>query len=61
MDKTILKLATLNNSARLNMQRLREERDEALNDAKDNDTTKTIEELYVKSKENLYAITVVIA
>ena len=45
MDKTILKLATLKSSARLNMQRLREEHNEALNAAKDNGATETIEEL----------------
>ena len=45
MDKIILKIATLKSPNRLNMQRLREERDEALNAAKDNGTTETIEEL----------------
>ena len=44
-DKTILKLATLKISTNLNMQRLREEHDEALNFSKDNGTTETIEEL----------------
>ena len=45
MDKTILKLATLKSSACLNIQRLREEHKEALNSAKNNGTTETIEEL----------------
>ena len=44
-DKTILKLATPKSSARLNIQRLKEEQDEAMNSAKDNDTTENIEEL----------------
>ena len=42
MDKTILKLSTLKTSARLNMQRLIEEHDEALNAAKDNGTRENI-------------------
>ena len=41
--KKILKLSTLKSSTRLNIQRLREENDEALNDAKENGTTETIE------------------
>ena len=45
MGKTILKLTTLKSSARLNMQQLIEEHDEALNAAKDNGTTKTVKEV----------------
>ena len=45
MDKTILKLAILKSSTRLNIKQLREEHDKALNVAKDNDTIETIEEL----------------
>ena len=45
VDKTILKLATLNSSVHLNMQRLREEHDEAPNADKCNGTTETIEKL----------------
>ena len=44
-DNNFLELATLKSSTRLNMQRLREEHDEVINDAKDNGTTKNIEEL----------------
>ena len=43
MDKTILKLATLNRSICLNMQRLREEHGEALNVSKGIGITETIE------------------
>ena len=39
------KLATLKRSVRLNMQRLKEERDEALNASLDNNTMENIEEL----------------
>ena len=45
MGKKILKLATLNSSARLNMQRLREEHEKAPNAARDNGTTETIKEI----------------
>ena len=45
MEKTILKLATLKRSTHFSMQQLIEEEDEALNVAKDNGTTETIEEL----------------
>ena len=45
MVKTILKLATLKTSSCFNMQQLREEHDKALNNAKENGTTETIEEL----------------
>ena len=43
MDKSILKLATLKKSTSLNIQRLREYYSEALNSAKNNGTTETIE------------------
>ena len=42
MDKTIIKPANLKRSDHLNIQQLREEHNEVLNDAKDNDTTETI-------------------
>ena len=45
MDKTILKLTTLESPECLNIQIVREEHDGALNAAKDNGTTETIEEL----------------
>ena len=45
MVKKILKLATLKTSSCFNMQQLREEHDKALNNAKENGTTETIEEL----------------
>ena len=45
MDKKLLKISTLKISTRLNMQKLREEYNEALNSAKENGTTETIEEL----------------
>ena len=45
MGKIILKLATLNISVRLNIQRLREKHDKELNAAKDNGTKENIEEL----------------
>ena len=45
MNKTIQKLSTLKRSTCFNTQQLREYQDEALNDAKENGTTKTIEEL----------------
>ena len=43
--KKILKLSTLKSFTRFNMQQLREEYDEALNSAKENGTTETIENL----------------
>ena len=46
MGKTILKLGTLKISECLNIQKLIEEHNEALNASKDNGTTETIEELY---------------
>ena len=45
MGKTILEISTLKSSTRLNMQLLRYEHYKALNPAKDNVTTETIEEL----------------
>ena len=45
LDKIILKLSTLKSYACLNMQRLREENDEALNAAEDNGATEFVEEL----------------
>ena len=45
MNKKILKLETLKSSSRLNIQKLREEHNEALNAVKGNGTTETIEEL----------------
>ena len=45
MGKIILKLATLNISVRLNIQRPREEHDKELNCARYNGTTEIIEEL----------------
>ena len=51
MGKKILKIATLKSSACLNMQRLREEHDKALNAAKKNGTTEIIKEL-----DNLHQI-----
>ena len=45
MGKTILKLATLKSSNPLHMQQMREGYDKALNYAKENGTTETIEEL----------------
>ena len=45
MVKTILKLSTLKISASLNMQRLREEHNKELHDAKDEGPTETIEEI----------------
>ena len=45
MGKTILKLATLKNSARLNMKQIREEHNKALSAAKDNGKTENIEEI----------------
>ena len=45
MGKTIPKLSTLKSSVRLNIQRLIEEHEEALNAAKENGTTETIEKL----------------
>ena len=45
MGRTIVKLATLKISVGLNMQLMIEEHDEALNAAKNNSTTETIEEL----------------
>ena len=45
MEKIILKIETLKSFTLLNMQRLREEHDEALNAAKANGTTETIEEI----------------
>ena len=50
MYKTILKLSTLKSLTRLTMQQLREEHDEALNAAKKNGTTETIEELHKLSQ-----------
>ena len=44
MVKTILKIATLNRTVRMNMQRLREEYDEVLNATKENETKENIEE-----------------
>ena len=43
MGKTILKLSTLKISACLNIQKLREEHNEALNYTKENGKTETIE------------------
>ena len=43
MDKTILKLATLKSSTRLNMQQLREEHNEDMNATKENVTTENIQ------------------
>ena len=45
MEKIILELETLKRSTCLNMHRLREEHDEALNAANENGTTENIEEL----------------
>ena len=48
--KTIPKISTLQSSTRLNIQQMRENNDEALNYAKENSITETIEELYKLSQ-----------